>query len=365
MSVKRDEGGEHVTFLFRLLLLLIQKTPEGGASISDIQRIYESAKNSDPPSGKIIQRAIRRLNYIFDPNSADKDPLFRTPRNQLPVRGTSTLIGGERVRRFSFHRLLTSGKEPDTDKAAQVLFQLYPQQRQMQQEDFGRMFDLLAVSLGKQGASGGQLRSNIDQFIFVSGFTPAKSRQNLHNMLQIFQAFRRQKRVRFQYTSASTGEKSDTREVNSYGLISRHGVWYLIGHCHSANAMRIFRIDHIERLGIVENSTYKIPADFSLEKMYGPLWGIWTEAAKPPIREQVRLHVSASIASHFDTIRYHSSQVVLKNTDGSLEVKFAVGGVQEMVPWLMGWGAHVKVLEPVWLRNEVVTNAKKLLQQYE
>ena len=40
MSFSRNEGGEHTTFLIRLLLLLIQRTPEGGATLEDIRQVY-------------------------------------------------------------------------------------------------------------------------------------------------------------------------------------------------------------------------------------------------------------------------------------------------------------------------------------
>ena len=361
MGFQRNEGGEHATFLIRFLLLLIQKTPESGATLDDIRELYADEKGSIP-SDKSVQRAIRTLNFIFDPNSEEDDAELRTPRSQLPIRSASVIENGNRVRRFTFHRLLNSEKESNTDKAAQVLFHLYPQQLQMQTDDFERIFALLTASLGQQGASSAQLRLNIERFIFVSGFTPAETRENLRKMLQLFQAFRRQKRVRFHYTSASCGEKTPGREANPYGLVSRNGVWYMVGHCHNANEVRIFRIDHISRLTILENSSYKVPADYSLAKKYGPLWGIWTS---PTPVEKIRLKVSESIASNFETIRYHSSQAVQKNIDGSLNVSFTVGGAQEMVPWLLGFGANVKVLEPAWLRYELMENAKQLLQQYE
>ena len=365
MGFKRNEGGEHAAFLIRLLLLLIQKTPEGGATIDDIRNLYADEKGSGPPSDKSIQRAIRTLNYIFDPASIDDEPLSRTPRKNLPIRAARTMQGGEPVRHFTFHGRLIPEKIANKNKTADLMLNLYPQQRQMQTEDFERMFEILAAGIGQQAGGGGQLRSEIERFVFVSGFSPAESRQNLQKMLLIFQAFRRQKRVSFQYTSANTGEKSACREVNTYGLVSRHGVWYLIGHCLTANAVRIFRVDHMARISTVENSIYTLPADYSLSKAFSCLWGIWIESDKPSKLEVVRLHVAASIASHFDSIRYHASQEVQKKPDGSLTVIFTVGGAQEMVPWLLGWGAHVKVLEPEWLRNEVVESARKILQGYE
>ena len=361
MGFTRNEGGEHATFLIRLLLLLVQRTPEGGATLADMRQLYAEEKGG-VPSDKSIQRAIRTLNFIFDPNTEEEDAQFRTPRSQLPIRSVSTVEVGERVRRFTFHRSLTAEKESNVDKAASALFQFYPQQRQMQTEEFEQMLALLTASLGQQGGGASQLRRNLERFIFVSGFTPAESRENLRTMLQLFQAFRRQNRVRFHYTSASCGEKTKGREVNPYGLVSRNGVWYMVGYCLDAKDMRIFRIDHIARLTILENSNYKVPEEFSLIKKYGSLWGIWTSPS--PI-ETVRLQVHADIASNFETIRYHSSQEVQKNPDGSLEVRFTVGGAREMVPWLLGLGRNIKVFEPAWLREELVKSAKEMLCQYE
>ena len=362
MQKSREKTGEHVTFLFRLLELLIQKTPAGGVTTSEIQALYENAKKGNLASEKIIQRAIHRLNYIFDPDSAAEDPMFRTPRKQLPVRSSR---GKDGVRRYTFHRQLASETVPAQERTTKVMLQLYPQQRQMQADDFEQLLVMLAADRNKKDDSVAQLRANIERYVYVSGFTPAESRKNLQKMLLIFQALCRKKKIRFRYTSASTGEKTGSREVAAYGLVSRHGVWYLVGLCHEVNAVRIFRVDHIDAPVLLESSTYDIPAGYSLADKFGSLWGIWTESEKPPATEKVKLHVAAPVASHFDTIRYHASQSVHKNSDGSLEVEFTAGGVREMLPWLMGWGEHVKVLQPDWLREELIIKAKRMLTQYE
>ncbi|HHW42032.1 MAG TPA: WYL domain-containing protein [Syntrophomonadaceae bacterium] len=50
--------------------------------------------------------------------------------------------------------------------------------------------------------------------------------------------------------------------------------------------------------------------------------------------------------------------------DGGLEVRFEVSGAAEMIPWLMGWGAAVEVLEPGWLREAIVATLKETLSIY-
>ena len=116
---------------------------------------------------------------------------------------------------------------------------------------------------------------------------------------------------------------------------------------------------------IQENLSFTIPAGFSLEKCYAASWGIWTESGKQPEPETVELVVSAAVASHFDAICYHESQNVKRLADGSLLVRFQVAGAVEMLPWLLGWGAAVKVQEPLWLRQKLQERARDLLAQYE
>ncbi len=41
-----------------------------------------------------------------------------------------------------------------------------------------------------------------------------------------------------------------------------------------------------------------------------------------------------------------------------------VAEVQEMVPWIRGWGADVEVLVPVELRETLMGETKKMAEQY-
>ena len=151
--------------------------------------------------------------------------------------------------------------------------------------------------------------------------------------------------------------------MDSYGLLCRHGSWYLVGFCHEARDRRIFRIDLIEGLSIVANSTYRIPADFSLKEAYGSAWGTWTlkQSGAP---EKVRLKVEPGMAKKFAVTSFHDSQTLLQKEDGSAEVTFQIVNAGEMLPWLMTWGPTVEVLEPEWLRKDVAGNARSIVEMY-
>ena len=73
----------------------------------------------------------------------------------------------------------------------------------------------------------------------------------------------------------------------------------------------------------------------------------------------------ANLAGYFEATCYHDSQQLKRIADGNLRVSFQVGGAKEMLPWILGWGEHVKVLQPAWLREQVAGSARSIIAQYE
>ena len=358
----RNSGGEHAEFLIRLLLLLARHGKEG-VTQADIEDLYLDEKGNLPVE-KTIRRAIHKLNSIMDPNTSQEERMFRTPKNARPIQMRTKEENGQRIRRYYLAKRIQLSEEASSGKTDDgLVFNLIGQKKQLVAEEFETLLSLLSGGLRPDAASA--LLQDLDRYVYVSGFSPAQSRANLHKLVEIFRAIRRGLAVEFHYTSANTGEKTSHRIVNPHGLVYRNGVWYLVGQSRENNARRIFRIDHMDRLQVRENLLFTLPADFSLSQYYGNSWGIWTESGKKPEPEIVALTVSAAVASHFDATRYHESQTVKILDDGSLRVQFRVAGAVEMIPWLLGWGATVRVIEPAWLRQEVRERAGEILAQYE
>ena len=363
MQMKRKESGEHTAFLINLLKLLCQ-SGDSGVSVKEIGSLYCDGKNAWP-CDKTITRAIKALNVILDPNAESEEPEWRTPRSSLPIRLQTTEENGVRTRRYVFAQRGLFCEQVGTapKPTPELALSLYAQKKNLGGQDFMQLLSLLTEGLQEKKAN--PILADLEKFVYVSGFSPVQSGANLRKILQVFQAIQRRRPVRFQYTSASTGKMTKSREVNPFGLVFRHSVWYMAGLCRESNEQRIFRIDHIDRLSVLENTTYTIPADFSLERYYGQTWGIWTETKKSPNPETIELEVMAAVASHFEATCYHASQRVERLADGRLSVKFHVGGAKEMLPWIIGWGAFIKVLQPAWLREQVVGSARSILSQYE
>jgi len=61
---------------------------------------------------------------------------------------------------------------------------------------------------------------------------------------------------------------------------------------------------------------------------------------------------------------WHESQKFSKRPDGSLEMTFRVGGLDEIKRWVLSFGPECKVLEPERLEEMVRKDLSRNLSQY-
>jgi len=260
---------DHPEAVIKILLAVIERTPAGGATLEELKEAYREVKDREP-SEKTIRRIIRRINLLFDPLAYDdeEDEVPREPR-AIEVRRQ----GGRCT--YVFTRDLAAPRL-DPGLALLLALSLYPQQRHLMPDHFEILMKLVFESVLQRMADWCRLRQEMERYVYVSGYGPANPQKNVRLVERILQAIRLAKRVRFAYRRAYDGQLSE-REAEPYGLLCRHGVWYLVGRCLASGERRVFRLDHIDRLELVENSTYSIPPDFSLREAYAHAWGVWTE----------------------------------------------------------------------------------------
>lgn len=87
----------------------------------------------------------------------------------------------------------------------------------------------------------------------------ARADVNERTFVTLTDASLAQQRVRLTYCTVD-GEIS-TRNVDPYGLVFRHGYWYVSGYCHLREDMRSFRLDRVSDVVALPQSFLR-PADF-------------------------------------------------------------------------------------------------------
>jgi len=80
------------------------------------------------------------------------------------------------------------------------------------------------------------------------------------------EAVAERRRVRFRYRRAD-GEVAE-REVDPYGIFLREGAWYLTGHDHVREAMRVFRCSRMHAPEVSEGGPhFEVPEGFSVAEL--------------------------------------------------------------------------------------------------
>ncbi|HAG09364.1 MAG TPA: hypothetical protein DCK87_07395 [Desulfotomaculum sp.] len=155
-------------------------------------------------------------------------------------------------------------------------------------------------------------------------------------------------------------DKLTLREVDPYHLRYFQGAWYLIAYCHFRQEVRTFALDRIRRLEVLEE-TFQVKPDFSLEEYLGGSLGV--ERGKKV--EEVTIFFDPEQARWIHERKWHESQKIEHQPDGSLILHLKVSGMGEIKRWVLSFGSHAKVLAPASLQEEITLEIKNMAKIYK
>lgn len=135
---------------------------------------------------------------------------------------------------------------------------------------------------------------------------------------------------------------------------------YAIGKIYPSLEFRTFKIERVTSIELLDEP-YQIPEDFDPEVLLNNAWGVWFTDSQPV---EVVLKFSQNVAQRVKETRWHPSQIMIENTDGSIIWKGMIAEPREMLPWIRGWGAGVEVLTPENLRIELRDETLKMAKTY-
>ncbi len=128
-----------------------------------------------------------------------------------------------------------------------------------------------------------------------------------------------------------------------------------------AEKIRTFKLERIERVELTRE-TYIIPDSFDPYQLLRGAWGIWYSDDEHPVH--VKLLFNPTAAGRILENCWHPTEKTTQVEDGWLVWEADIDEPQEMMPWILGWGSQVEVLEPAILRSKVEAEAMRLLKLY-
>jgi predicted DNA-binding transcriptional regulator YafY len=125
----------------------------------------------------------------------------------------------------------------------------------------------------------------------------------------------------------------------------------MVAHCHLRSDIRNFRLDRMDRPTLLPR-LFARPADFEI-----------VQVSRSERDVVVRVLFDAAVARWVreDRLFYIESK---EDTTQGLLVTLRVRHENDVLQWLLGWGARVRVLEPEALAQRLRAEAEALLLQY-
>ncbi len=194
---------------------------------------------------------------------------------------------------------------------------------------------------------------------FLSVLPATECEYDVKSFNALTSAIVRRRRLDLRYWSASRNETT-RRLFDPYALSSLHDGWYVIGHCHLRVDIRMFAIQRVESLRDT-GETFDRPADFRVEDY---LKGSF-RAFRGGGDHHVVLRFKPEVARRFAEKKWHASQVLEPQRDGSLIARLQLNNLVEVMRWVMWWGADCEVVEPAELRKQIAIEAREMLRSSE
>ncbi len=167
-------------------------------------------------------------------------------------------------------------------------------------------------------------------------------------------AARERHAVTIEYTAASSGRVS-RRGLEPYGVIQHAGEWYVVGRCRMQGDTRTFRVDRIVSLEATGDA-FAPPTDFDLaayrrDRLFVP--------GADAITVRVRLDPVgvARVGAAWPAGR------VTQLGGGGAEIEMDCDGLEWVLGWTLGHGAHAEIVAPASARAALRARVEGMLEQ--
>jgi proteasome accessory factor B len=175
---------------------------------------------------------------------------------------------------------------------------------------------------------------------------------------QLMQGIEETKATHIVYCSLQATE-SVTYEVCPLGLAFHKGSLYLIADSRDHGERRHFKVDRIEEAE-VGPFPFERPADFNIADHLANSFGIFHGDGDIT----VKVKFLPVVARYVQESKWHDSQQLSPQKDGSVLAEFRLSSVEEVKHWLLGFGGKAVVLEPLELRQQIAAELREMFEIY-
>ncbi len=218
------------------------------------------------------------------------------------------------------------------------------------------------------------LGSGDQPHVAIAVTASAGGRELSQRLAKVETAISRRKTIEFEYYSIERDAQSK-RKVDPYHLLYQGGQFYLVGHAHERDAMRVFRLSRI-----TDKVSYasKAEHDFTMPEDFNP-WAYARRAdwqlgepdgtADVWISERIAWLVERDFGHHGDFAPVTESGTQWRAGSRRVPgpgVVFTTEFAQprQLVSWVLGLGEHARLLDPSELVDETAERLSTILERH-
>lgn len=190
------------------------------------------------------------------------------------------------------------------------------------------------------------------------GERPYKRYTDLEHLISAVQEAITENRYIYILYYALSRKAESQRCIAPYKVWYLDGTFYLIAYCTLRKDTRIFALDRIKDLKLM-NDHFEPPAPEAVDQLMKSSFGVFRGDAVT-----VKILFSPRVAEYIREKVWHETQELNTHQDGSVCFTAEVAGTDEIRFWLLQWGADAQVLQPESLKAEVKAEAKKMMALY-
>jgi proteasome accessory factor B len=149
-----------------------------------------------------------------------------------------------------------------------------------------------------------------------------------------------------------------TYDIYPLGLVYHRGSLYLVGRAPEHEEIRHWKVNRIEDAEVTE-FPFRRPEGFDLREHLAKSFGVYRGDGQGEVHVKVRF--APAVARYVSEARWHPSQKLSPQKDGSLIAEFDLGDTEEIKRWILSFGRHAEVVEPEGLRGEIKDELRAIL----
>ncbi len=178
----------------------------------------------------------------------------------------------------------------------------------------------------------------------------------------LYQAIIQQKPVELDYKSF-TARSAQRFAFHPWWLKEFKNRWFVVGTKGIKSHIMTYALDRIQSAKVNETLRYRDSNGLTPEQFYKDVIGV--SVAPESALQKVILWISAGHAPYVTTKPMHASQTILSSDETGTTIQLEVQLNFELEREILGFGCHMRVLQPLKLKDRITGNLHYSIKGYE